>query len=239
MEQPISAKRSPVLAIIAGAVLALSLFTPYLLVSIPVMVAVGLAIASAFRREEPRFLPYVVGGLAVVFLVVAHGHLNFGGIGQSTPVSAATLYKDATWQYGSAKDEMRGTISKWAVLYSPTDLTLSAPYEGDNSAHLQLTGSGSIILSVAKGQLLCPYASKRVSVKFDDGPVWSYPCESPSNGDSTTIYIESQYSPDKGQPQDIVDGIAKSKRMTIEAEFYDNGVRQLSFNVAGLDRSKL
>jgi|GEM_PF-4339152 len=233
----IAIARKPICSVIAGATLILCLFVPFLLVTLPIMVAVGLSIAAAFRKEKPIWLPYVIGGLAVAFVVLANSRLPIGASSLPT-LSNAETYKDAKWDYGSAKDAMRGTVSKWATLNSPTDLNLPAPYEGSNVASIQTSEAGGLILTVTKGQFLC-HSDDTVAVKFDNGPVFNYPCSTPDNGQTETIYINNAYSPATGQPQNVVDGIAKGKTMVIEAQFYDAGSRQLTFNVAGLDKSKI
>jgi hypothetical protein len=229
-------KKVPVLTIIAGATLALSLFTPYFLFSLPIMVTVGLSIAAVFRKEQPKPLPFVVGGLAIVCLLAAHLHTPFGDT--LTSQSNAERYKDATWEYGSSNDNMRGTTSRWATLYSPTELNFDFPYQGDNAAYIQVSKTGYIILSVGKGQFLCHH-DDMVAVKFDDGPVYNYPCGTPDNGDSTILYIEPNYLAESDQPKDPMDGLLKSTTMTVEAQFYQAGSRQLIFHVQGLDQSKL
>ena len=130
---------------------------------------------------------------------------------------------------------MRGTTSKWATLYSPTDLNFGSPYDGPNVASIQVSTSG-IIFSVVKGQVIC-HSDDRVAVKFDSGPVYYYPCSTPSNGDSTTLYLEP--SGDTSGPSDPLDGLMKAKKMIIEVEFFDEGSRQITFHVSGLDRAKL
>lgn len=235
-DAPAPTQRIPVLSIIAGATLVLSLFTPRLLLTLPIMATVGLSIIGAVRKDTPRPLPYIIAAAAVLLVLLNSRSSLYQASSESPPASA--LYKEATWDYGSAKDAMRGTVSKWATLYSPTDLNFSPPYEGANAAHIQLDNSDSIILQINKGQLICDDA-KNVSVKFDKGPIWIYPCEPGANGDTNTIYIEPAYDVSDGQPHSIVDGIAKSKTMTIETRVYDNGYPQITFNVVGLDRSKL
>lgn len=228
--------RKPICSAIAGATLILCLFVPFLLVTLPIIVAVGLSIAAAFRKEKPIWLPYVIGGLAIAFVILANSRSPVGTSSLPT-LSNAETYKDAKWDYGSAKDGMRGTVSKWATLNSQSDLDLPSPYDGLNVASIQAS-KGGLILTVTKGQFLC-HSDDTVSIKFDNGPVFSYPCSTPDNGQTETIYINNAYSLAKGQPEDVVDGIVKAKTMVIEAQFYDAGSRQLMFNVAGLDRSKI
>ena len=236
------ASHLPIFSLIAGATLFLCLFTPYLLLTLPVMATVALAIVGAVRREKPIWLPYVLGGVGIVLVLAAQSQMRFGTTGSGatseSTASNAKLYKDAQWEYGSAKDEMRGSISKWATLDSPTDLNLSSPYDGANNAHIQTSETGELILEVTKGQFIC-HTDGTVSLKFDNGPIYQYPCQEAGNGNSNTIYVNTAYSPEAGQPQTAVAGILRAKRMMIEAEFYQDGPKQIVFNVAGLDKTKI
>ncbi|MGH7784611.1 MAG: hypothetical protein ACREO5_12310, partial [Candidatus Binatia bacterium] len=69
--------------------------------------------------------------------------------------------------------------------------------------------------------------------------VYNYPCDTPKNGDSTTLYVEPSGDTSNGQPSDPLEGLFNAKRMVIEVEFYDVGSRQLVFNVRGLDKSRI
>jgi hypothetical protein len=231
----ISTKKPPILTIVGGATLVLSLFTPLFLLTLPIMATVGLCIAAAFRRETPRAAPYIVGAFAVLFLVWAHVPHGLA----PAPLSNAVRYKSATWEYGSAVDPMRKTTSKWATLDSPTELNFAAPYEGDNRAEIEISASG-YILTVLKGQFVCNSPDGTVAINFDGGPVERYGCSEPSDGTSTTLYINDWSHDDPGNNSKFLSVLmAKAKTMTIEAEFYGSGPTQMVFNIAGLDRSKL
>jgi hypothetical protein len=228
----------PIFTLIAAAILVLCLFTPVLLITLPIMVTVGLAIVGAYRGERPRWLPFLVGGLAVLLVVLAQSNFRAAFATRPTALSNADAFKDAKWDYGSAEDAMRGTTSKWATINSPSEVNLPSPYDGDNVATLEVAGGGGVILSVTKGQFLC-HSDGYVSIKFDGGPIYTYPCSTPDSGNTETLYINSAYSPEKGQSADPLDGIAKAKSIIIEAPFFDAGTRQFTFHVEGLDRTKL
>jgi fumarate reductase subunit D len=139
-----AASKPPILAIIAGATLILSYFTPLLLLSLPIMATVGLCIAAAFRKETPRAAPHVVGAFAVLLLVWAHLPHGFAQV----HLSNGLRYDSATWVYGSAIDPMRKTTGKWATLDSPTELNFAAPYDGDNRAEIEVDSTGGLTLIV-------------------------------------------------------------------------------------------
>ncbi|MEO6389344.1 MAG: hypothetical protein ABIT16_02430 [Croceibacterium sp.] len=232
--------RRPLCSIIAATTLFLCLFTPYLLVTLPVMVTVALSIAASFRRERPKWLPYVVGGLAIALVVSAGPSRSaFERSEPTLSTSNAVLYKKASWEYGSDKDEMRGDVTNWAAIKSPTDLNLSPPYDAANVAELWLWSSGGdAALSVTQGQFTCRNGDM-LPVKFDNGPVYEYACREPESGNSDTLYVNAAFEPVGGQPASLLDGLSKAKKMTIEVPFYQDGTKQITFNVSGLDLSRL
>jgi hypothetical protein len=237
MSEELSTQPKPILAVISAAVLALCMFTPYFLVSLPIMASVGLSIGSAFRKEAPKWAPYVVGGISVAFLIFANSHRLVNSAADAE-VKASSIYADAKWDYGSTKDEMRGTTERNASLYSPTDLELPSPYDGTNVASIYVNSTSGIMLTVGKGQFQCDRGAS-VTIKVDNGPLWNYPCETSSNGQGNYLFIQDQFSPEKGQPTDPKDVLTKGKVMTLEATFYDAGTRQLTFNIRGFDPSKV
>lgn len=229
----------PICTLIAASTLALCMFTPRMLVTLPIMVTLGLSIAAGFRKEWPKFAPYVIGALAVGLVVIGNASLPSFPTAPPPTVSNADLYGDAKWDYESDKDEMRGTVSKWATLDSATELNLNSPYEGQNHARIQID-HGDIILTVDKGQIMCR-KELGIPVKFDNDSVVNFACDTPDNGDSKTIYINNRIKNQNGDEfknNYLDDKISKSKTMTIEVEFYDSGTRQIIFKVTGLDQSK-
>lgn len=147
-------RRQPVLAIIAGAVLALSLFAPLFLIAFPIMITVALCIASIFRKELPRWLPYVIGSIAIVVLLVSNYH-RFNGLAEQPVIKASDIYREARWEYGSTMDEMRHATEPNATLYSATDLDLPTPYDGTNAASIFVSRSEGLMLTVSKGRFDC------------------------------------------------------------------------------------
>ncbi len=236
-------KKQPIFSLIACTVLALSFFTPYFLLTLPLMVASGLLIFAIFRKEKPKALPYIIGGAALIMFSILYSG-SFTGIKRdSTPVPNAVLYKNATWEYGSSTDAMRGTISKYATLDSPTDLNLDSPYDGNNKADIMIGNDESILLSASKGQITCN-SQDTIAVKFDNGSVNEYPCTELSGLDHPLVsinYGKSSFHHDERIEgvEKLLDALAKAKTMTIEVSFYGSGARQLVFNVSGLDKSKL
>ena len=134
------------------------------------------------------------------------------------------------WSYQESKDKMgRGTI-KNAYVKSINKLSFDFPYQGLQSATLQLRKhpkyGRDVIVSIEKGQFLCKYSGCKVSVRFDTGKPIRYNVSEPSDHSSTYIFINNYKS--------FVSRAKKSKKIYIEAEFYQEGNRVMEFNSEGL-----
>jgi len=135
------------------------------------------------------------------------------------------------WRYTESKDKMgRGTI-KNALVDSINKLSFAFPYQGLQSATLQLRKhpkyGKDVIVSIEKGQFLCnSYRGCKVSVRFDNRKPLRYNVSEPSDNSSTYIFIRNYKS--------FVSRAKKSKKIYIEAEFYQEGIRVMEFNSEGL-----
>ena len=151
----------------------------------------------------------------------------------AAPAPKAEVEKAAPspWSYDENTDEMRGTVTKTAEVTSSNQVDLQFPY-GTVSGHLQVrkrpTDGLSIIFHVDDGQILChSFSDGRVSVKIDDQPIKNYGCSGSSDGSSEYAFIRNESG--------FLANLKKSKRVIIEAEFYQQGRQQFKFDTAGLE----
>jgi hypothetical protein len=133
------------------------------------------------------------------------------------------------WVYSDSKDDMRGTVSHFAAVESQNALDFQFPYKGGH-ATLNLRNNPSsglnIYLSI-EGQFICsPFENGKVSAKFDDGPVRQFRCSEPSDQASGVLFINSEKA--------FLAELKKAKTLTVEAEFFRDGERQMTFDVHGL-----
>ncbi len=133
------------------------------------------------------------------------------------------------WEYSSNRDEMRGTTSKLAELESENSLDFDFPYNGGARGHLMLRKEPenglNVILRMDKGQFMSNH--EYVSVKFDDDPIVRFSTSEASDNRIGVVFL----SPERR----FLALLRKSRKLIIEAEFYQEGRRQMTFNVAGLD----
>jgi hypothetical protein len=112
-----------------------------------------------------------------------------------------------------------------ATAAASESLNLGFPYGGINYPSIILQsrrGENNVLLAVDKGHIL----DRSVKIRFDDGKMQTFEGSSPSDGDSKYLFIEPAST--------IIMKLKKANRVIIEAEFYDNGIQQMEFNVSGL-----
>ena len=137
---------------------------------------------------------------------------------------------ESAWNYSESKDEMRGETTYYAQLEGTNTLSLGFPY-GDQEGKVLVRKSPQfgfdILVGVDSGQILCnSYSNSHINVKFDDGPIRRFGCNDASDGTNNMIFVEGA--------KDFLASLKKSKIMVVEAEFYQNGMQQMTFNTAGL-----
>ena len=134
------------------------------------------------------------------------------------------------WKYEDSNDKMRGTSTHIARLESRNSLTFDFPYRG-GTATLMLRNRAEdglkVMLSV-EGQFLCDSNSgDSVAVKFDSGSIQQFACSEPDSGNPGLLFIDGA--------EDFVTALSTARTLTIEANFYQEGPRQMEFDVAGLN----
>ena len=126
---------------------------------------------------------------------------------------------------------MRGTTTRYAQLVSENTVDLDFPYGTVNGQILvrrRPKDGLNVMFTVDKGQILChSFGDDHISVKFDDGPVKRYSCTGTSDGSSETSFIENASG--------FLSNLKKAKRTIIEAEFFQKGNQQFTFETAGLN----
>ena len=145
-------------------------------------------------------------------------------------VHAAPKSLPSKWTYDEQTDEMRGTVTKTARVTSSNEVNLQFPY-GTVSGYIEVrkrpTDGLNVMFLVDKGQILCrSYSDGHISVKFDDQAIKNYGCEGASDGSSDIAFLNNESG--------FLANLKKSKKVIIEAEFYQQGRQQFVFDSAGL-----
>lgn len=138
---------------------------------------------------------------------------------------------ESNWEYFIDTDEMRETKNRYAQLEGSNTINLEFPY-GEQRGRLMLRQSAQygfdILVGVRSGQIMCnSFSNTHISVKFDDGPIQRYGCVDASDGTSNMVFVEGA--------QGFLNKLKKSEKMIVEAEFYRDGMQQLTFDTANLE----
>lgn len=136
-----------------------------------------------------------------------------------------------SWRYDKTYDRMREEQTEWAYMESTNTLSFGFPYQGDSKANLVLARNKqqglSVLLKVDRGQFNCSSVEPcRVYAKFDTGKVLDFYGNIPTDGKADILFISPEAK--------MVDLLRKSKHLTLEAEFFQEGSRQLEFDVTAL-----
>lgn len=148
--------------------------------------------------------------------------------------TAAKSIMPGEWDYAQQIDEMRGKITKTASLHAEDLIHFGFPY-GDETATLIVRNSPvhgkDVLLAISNGQFMCDMDGSSVTVKFDDKKPTLFATNGPSDHSSTIIFIQNYTK--------FVSELEKSNQLIIEAEFYQEGHRQIKFNTQGFDPAQL
>ncbi len=135
----------------------------------------------------------------------------------------------SSWTYGEDKDAMRGTSTKFAQ--TPSDEKFQNALglnEQTTTLSVEKPAKGYEVAIINPNlQFTCnSITDKQISVKFDDGPVEHFGCTGSVGDTFGTAYFNAG-------PR-IVAKLKTAKKVMIEAEVFQRGNIQMTFNVAGL-----
>jgi hypothetical protein len=135
-----------------------------------------------------------------------------------------------TWTYYVDQDAMRGSKTNYSEIESNNLLYFSPPYEGGGRGTLTIrrtNGGSDILLRISKGQFICnPFSNNEISAKFDEGGIQHFHCATSSDGDTSVVFVTPE--------RRFLSELKRSSRLVIEVTFFQEGMRQLTFNIRGL-----
>jgi hypothetical protein len=145
----------------------------------------------------------------------------------SAPPSSSITSK---WEYTEERDAMRGSITKHATLESENEVEFGFPYSGGSHGGLDVRQRPQdglqVLLSVTSGNFSCSPMGGRIAVKFDNGAVQTFPCSRTTDINGNVVFV--------GSPKRFVAELRRSSTVVVEAEFFQEGMRQFTFDVRGL-----
>jgi hypothetical protein len=124
---------------------------------------------------------------------------------------------------------MRGTKTRFASISSENELQFGFPYDGGRATLTvrQRPRDGLNIILEIKAQFLCnQFNDETVAAKFDSLPIENYSCSEPSDASTGVLFI--------GSGGKFLSHLKKAKSLILEAPFYQQGRRQMQFDIQGL-----
>ena len=135
------------------------------------------------------------------------------------------------WQYTQEKDEMRGATTYRATNESINEARFGFPY-GTSGASIVLRKDpkygNDIMFIIQSGQFTC-FDGCSISVKFDDQKLERYSMVGTDDGSSDVLFINGNKNLKR-----FIDKLRQSKKVIIEASFFDHGREQFTFDTQGL-----
>lgn len=200
------------------------------MLTILVMAAIGMLFGSNKPTEQSRNET-----LSAMPPALAAEELTARAEANRIPMPDAKTYKASehaapgAWRYTQSKDEMRGTVTRFATLPAITEHSFAFPYSGGSKLVITLRRTGNadeVLLSVTKGQFTSCISHCTISARFDDGKVLTYTGSAAADGSHDVIFIN--------EVSGFVRRIGQAKTLILEPEFFREGRRQFTFNVGGL-----
>lgn len=134
------------------------------------------------------------------------------------------------WEYSEDANVMTDSKDYYASIKANDLLYFDSPYEGGVSASIVLRhrdGKNDIMLQISKGQFLSnSLGNKTIRVRFDKQKPERYSYVEPSDGSTEVIFIRNASK--------FLSKLKQTNRTIIECEFYDEGIRTMTFNTDSL-----
>lgn len=148
-----------------------------------------------------------------------------------TPVEGATsppAEAEKNWYYNSKEDKM-GATSKTATVFANEELQFQFPYSGGSIASFTIRKKNGtdMFLKVSKGQFMTNIDGGECRIRFDSDPPKTYTTSGSDDNSSDIIFFNSE--------QAILKRLKRAKKMVVEVSFYQEGSRQIEFDVHDLN----
>ena len=193
------------------------------------------------------FKPYIPNSKRWHFVVASFAALIMIGItapdvhtdtASKTEVAGEAVKSDETkltapkskWVYETQNDEMRAEESRYATLDAENTINLDFPY-GEQRGQILIRKSpkfgSDLLVGVPSGQILCrSFQDSYISAKFDNGGIERFGCTDASDGTNNMVFLIDD--------RKFLQKLKRSKKLIVEAEFFQNGIQQMTFDTSNL-----
>lgn len=131
------------------------------------------------------------------------------------------------WIYSTEEDPMTSAKTYFARNTSTNSVNFDFPYSGGTWFYLTVRkkrNNTDLVFSISQGQFSGnSYDNNVVKIRFDDEKPITVSYLTAADGSSDVIFLESV--------QSLLSKIKKAKKMKIEAQFYQEGLRIAEFDI--------
>lgn len=140
----------------------------------------------------------------------------------------------SNWNYSTDEDKMSGEKRYFATSKSTNEIEFEFPYNGGSTFKFIVRNMGKgneVLMTVSKGQFMTSImSSEKVRMKFDDNQPFNVSYNSADDASMDVIFFNST--------EKILTKLKTSKKLMVEAPFYDAGRQIIYFDVEGLNWDK-
>jgi hypothetical protein len=143
--------------------------------------------------------------------------------------AAKRVNQGNTWEYRKETNPMGEEQKFYSV--SSTDLVyLDFPYEGGSSGTITIRKKNgridAIMFLISQGQIHTEYEGNYFRIKFDEEKPVNWSMSESATGSSDIMFFDNESA--------LLNKIKKSKKVTLEVPFYNNGNQHFVFNTQNL-----
>lgn len=133
------------------------------------------------------------------------------------------------WKYSQSEDKMTGDKRYFAECKSTNTIDLGSPWHDVTATIVirNMDNKNVAILQLSNGNFMSNFmGDKNLRVKFDDEDPVLYGYSNAADGDLGIIFISN--------PSQVITKIKGSKKLMVEATFFDVGKKIMEFDIEGL-----
>jgi hypothetical protein len=170
-------------------------------------------------------------GIGIFFAAMILLAILINVFGGNDTEGKAEPVKITNWKYSQDVDKMEGNTRYFAKTRSTNTVHFKFPFDGGSHFNLFVRNMGKkneVLIKVSKGSFIASLMNNQtVKVKFDEGNSKEYIYCSTTDGSAETIFINDAES--------FLTDLKKSKKLIVQATFFNDGNRYLEFNTEGID----
>jgi hypothetical protein len=186
---------------------------------------------KSFNLKSNLITAFAVGTFVIISLASGEDKSNNE---KSDTTEQSSEKKSENWNYSEDVDKMEGTKQFFASNTSTNEIEFEFPYDGGSTFDILVRNTGKeneVLLTVSKGQFMTSInGSETLKVKFDENKPENYSYNSASDASMDVIFLNNS--------KKFINNLKKSKKVMIEATFFDAGSKVIEFDVEGLKWEK-